>query len=112
MLCSLACFSNSICLSRYGWFSSDPKTFATPSTSIASEPCSKSEGVQKGCSSNMENLYGKGKPIELARNKFKTNNISEGANVAAVEKTSMDVSVNPVVCWLKLSPFFVCSLSY
>lgn len=96
MLCSLACFSNSICLSRYGWFSSDPKTFATPSTSIASEPCSKSEGVQKGCSSNIENLYGKGKPIELTRNKFKTNNISEGANVAAVEKTSM-VSINPVI---------------
>ncbi|KAJ9670917.1 hypothetical protein PVL29_027081 [Vitis rotundifolia] len=82
---------------KYGWFSSDPKTFATPSTSIASEPCSKSEGVQKGCSSNMEDLYGKGKPIELTRNKFKTNNMSEGANVAAVEKMSMDVSVKPVI---------------
>ena len=106
MLCSIVFLSNLIFLLRYGWFSSDPKTFAAPSTFVASEPCSNSEGVQKGCSSYMENLYGKGEPIEITRNEFKTINISEGANVSAVDKVSMDVSFNPVVCWLNLSPFF------
>lgn len=107
-MCSLAFLSNLVFLQRYGWFSSDSKTFATPSTTIASEHCSNSEGLQQVCSSNMQNLYGEMERIELTKREFNQNNISEGANLAAAEKMSMDISTNPVVCWLILSPLFVC----
>ncbi|VVA40100.1 PREDICTED: TSL-kinase interacting [Prunus dulcis] len=73
---------------RYGWFSTEPKTAAEPSTSAIDKVDLQSEGAQRYSRAATENSYDKvGKHTGLPRKDFRSINASETIN-ADTEKIS------------------------
>lgn len=66
---------------RYGWFSTEPKTAAEPSTSAIDKVDLQSEGAQRYSRAATENSYDKvGKQLGLPRKDFRSINASETIN--------------------------------
>ncbi|KAK9272233.1 hypothetical protein L1049_002604 [Liquidambar formosana] len=82
---------------RYGWLSNcGPKKFGVLSTYTPFESCLQSEGIQKGCSSNMGNIYGKGEHILAKIKVFQPINMTGAANAMESEKKYSDKPVGRV----------------
>lgn len=73
-------------------------SFRKPSTFASFEVCSQSEGIQKGCSSNMEKACGKRKQIEVTVEDDKLADVNESTNSVVAEMTHSDSLVDPQVC--------------
>lgn len=86
---------------------SNPKTetIGVPSTATSLEGCLKAEGLQKSCSTNMENTNGKVKQIDAAREELKPIIESGSTNTGFAEKMSFDRPVGSMV-WCHL-PFVI-----
>lgn len=110
---NLIYLSDLICFLRYGWFSTEPKTAAEPSTSAIDKVDLQSEGAQRYSRAATENSYDKvGKHTGLPRKDFRSINASETIN-ADTEKISTGAVHLKVKCCLFLClfgrSFFTCT---
>lgn len=71
--------------------------FRLPSKFTPFGVCSGSGGIQKGCSSSMENTCGKRKHIEVRGGNYKPINVNEVTDAVEAEKMHLDLSVDPQV---------------
>lgn len=76
---------------RYGWLSNlKTEAIGVPSTTTSLEGCLKAEGLQKSCSTNMENTNGKVKQMDAAREELEPIIESGSTNTGFAEKMSFD----------------------
>lgn len=90
--------SDSFPFIRYGWSSNlKTETSGVPSTTTSLEGCLKAQGLQRSCSTNVENTNGIVKQIDATRGEPKPFVESGSTNTGLAEKMSFDRPVGSMV---------------